>query len=98
MARRVLNSLDPPMAGALLTSLLQEQSMGCSVKRNSDPWACGTAPVINISHTHSHGYSPTHTLARHLHWDHKISATDEGREQCFCAVLAVTYFHYKVLP
>lgn len=42
------------MASALLTSLLQEQFMGCSVKRNSNPWACGTAPVINyLTHTHT---------------------------------------------
>ena len=39
-----------------------------------------------------------HTLSLCLPPDHKIIATDEGREQCFCAVFPVTDFHYKVLP
>lgn len=50
-----------PMARALLTSLLQEQFMGCSVKWNSNPWACGTAPVITyLTHTLM-WLSPQHT-------------------------------------
>lgn len=67
----VLNSVAPPMARALLTSLLQEQFIGCSVKRNSNPWACGTAPIINITHTHTHSHTappPTHThCTTHTH-------------------------------
>lgn len=57
------------------------------------------------THTLSHGAPPhthtlhnTHTLSLCLPPDHKIIATDEGREQCFCAVFPVTDFHYKVLP
>ncbi|KAI9538420.1 hypothetical protein NQZ68_014164 [Dissostichus eleginoides] len=44
-----------PVAVALLTSLLQEQFMGCSVTRNSDPWACGTAPISITKSCHESG-------------------------------------------
>lgn len=40
--------------------------------------------------------SPRYTLPLCLRPDHKIIATDEGREQCFRAVCPVTDFHYKV--
>ena len=91
------------MAKDLLTSLLQEQFMGCSVKRNSNPWAQGTAPVIKyLTHTFTllstNTHTHTHTLSLFIHPDHKIIATDEGKEQCFSDVLPVTDFHYKVLP
>lgn len=37
--------------------------MGCSVKRNSNPWACGPAQVINyLTHTLTQ-LSPQHTLS-----------------------------------
>lgn len=52
------------MARALLTSLLQEQFMGCSVKWNRNPWACGAAPVIKyLSHTLTRLSPCTHTLS-----------------------------------
>lgn len=43
------------------------------------------SPGHKVSHTHTEA---THTHSLCLHPDHKIIATDEGREQCFCAVFA----------
>lgn len=50
------------MARAQLTSLQQEQFVGCSVKWNSDPWAHGAAPVIKyLTHTVTRLSPNTHT-------------------------------------
>ena len=84
-----------PMARALLTILLQEQFIGCSVKRNSNPWACGTAPVIKYH---------THTLRRLTHTRSVFTQTIKSLRQMkagnsvFVLFLPVTDFHYKVLP
>lgn len=61
--------------GALLTSLLQEQFIGGSVKRNSNPWACGPAPLIKY-------LSPcTHTHSQHAHSLYVLTQTIKSLRQ-----------------